>query len=159
MDPAGLAIRPFRSEDEAAVVKLWSVCFPGEPPWNDPHAVIDRKSKIQPELFLVGVLSEELICTVMGGFYGFRGWVYHLATAPIHRGRGFGRRMMAELERRLASAASSSSRVTRADARKTTIPGREEGTNRTLSANPRSLKHGKYPTVCFACNIPIGVVK
>ena len=69
-------IRPFRIEDEADVVELWSVCFPGEPSWNDPHAVIDRKCRVQPELFLVGMLGDELICTVMGGFDGFRGWVY-----------------------------------------------------------------------------------
>jgi ribosomal protein S18 acetylase RimI-like enzyme len=101
MDRPGFIIRPFRREDEARVVDLWSVCFPGEPSWNDPHAVIDRKCKVQPELFLVGLLGDDLICSVMGGFDGFRGWVYHLATAPSHRQQGLGRRMMAEIERQL----------------------------------------------------------
>ena len=45
-------IRPFRREDEAAVVALWQACGLTRP-WNDPHKDIERKLTQQPELFLV----------------------------------------------------------------------------------------------------------
>jgi len=78
------------------------VCFPNDPPWNDPHEVIRRKRLVQPELFLVGLLDGTVVCTVIGGYDGFRGWVYHLATAPEHQREGFGRQMMSAIESRLA---------------------------------------------------------
>ncbi|GEK46952.1 hypothetical protein HPA02_12350 [Bisbaumannia pacifica] len=40
---------------------------------------------------------------VMAGYDGHRGWVYYLAVAPGHRGAGHGRRLMAEVETRLAA--------------------------------------------------------
>lgn len=103
MKPSILEIRPFRDDDQAAVMGLWRVCFPDDPPWNDPGAIIRRKRLVQPDLFLVGLLDGTVVCTVIGGYDGFRGWVYHLATAPEHRRRGFGRRMMSEIEDRLAA--------------------------------------------------------
>jgi len=39
----------------------------------------------------------------VGGWDGFRGWVYHLATAPDQRRRGLAQEMMKALEERLAS--------------------------------------------------------
>lgn len=101
---AEFVVRPYRSRDEEEVVRLWSDCFPGDPEWNAPRRVIADKLRVQPELFLVGLLEGRVACTVLGGFDGFRGWAYHLATAPEHRRRGLARRIMAELERRLASA-------------------------------------------------------
>jgi ribosomal protein S18 acetylase RimI-like enzyme len=101
MSRTTLVIRAFRDADEAAVVDLWRVCFPGDPARNDPHQVIRRKRRVQADLFLVGLLDGELVCTVLAGFDGFRGWVYHLATAAEHRRRGFARQMMSEVEQRL----------------------------------------------------------
>ena len=45
-----LFIRPFQTEDEADLVKLWQLCELTVP-WNDPHKDIARKLKVQPELF------------------------------------------------------------------------------------------------------------
>jgi len=94
-------IRAFRDEDEEAVVALWRASFPNDPSRNEPRAVIRRKRLVQPDLFLVGLLSGVIVATAIGGYDGFRGWVYHLATAPEHRRRGIARKMMAEVERRL----------------------------------------------------------
>jgi ribosomal protein S18 acetylase RimI-like enzyme len=102
MKRSTLEIRPFRDDDRAAVVDLWRVCFPDDPPHNDPDTVIERKRLVQPDLFLVGVVDGKIVCTVIGGYDGYRGWVYHLATAPAHRRKGFGRKMMNEVEVRLA---------------------------------------------------------
>jgi ribosomal protein S18 acetylase RimI-like enzyme len=92
-----MEIRPFAPHDEAAVVALWEECELTRP-WNDPHKDIARKAAVQPELFLVGVLAEGLIASVMAGYDGHRGWVNYLAVRPSHRGRGFARALMQRVE-------------------------------------------------------------
>ena len=37
----------------------------------------------------------------MGGYEGHRGWVNYLAVDPAFRKKGFGRQLMAEIEKRL----------------------------------------------------------
>ena len=102
-DSAGqlLEIRPFRESDEASVVALWHAAFPDDPPWNEPTLVVQRKLAVQRDLFLVAIRRDRLIGTVLAGFDGFRGWVYHLAIAPGERRHGFGRSLMREAEERL----------------------------------------------------------
>ena len=70
-------------------------------PWNDPLRDIRRKLRVQPELFLVGVATGELIASVMAGYDGHRGWLNYLAVAPRFRRKGIGRKMVAEAEDRL----------------------------------------------------------
>jgi ribosomal protein S18 acetylase RimI-like enzyme len=96
-----LIVRTYRLQDEPSVTALWRDVFAGDPPWNAPSLVIQRKLATQPELFLVGEMDGRVVATVLAGFDGVRGWVYHLAVAPERRRRGFGRVMMAEAERRL----------------------------------------------------------
>jgi ribosomal protein S18 acetylase RimI-like enzyme len=95
-----LTTRPFRSEDEAAVVELWTRCGLVKPQ-NDPRKDIRRKSKVKPEMFLVGLLEEKIVASVMVGYEGHRGWINYLAVSPEHQKRGFGRHMMNEAERLL----------------------------------------------------------
>jgi ribosomal protein S18 acetylase RimI-like enzyme len=97
-----MQIRPFERGDEPAVVALWEVCRLTRP-WNDPHKDIARKLAVQPELFLVGLVNEALIATVMAGYEGHRGWVNYLAVAPAFRGRGFARLLMQHVEELLLS--------------------------------------------------------
>jgi ribosomal protein S18 acetylase RimI-like enzyme len=47
------------------------------------------------------VYGDRVVATVLGGYDGTRGWIYHLAVAPQHRRHGFGRAMMAAAEERL----------------------------------------------------------
>src|SRR5215831_3695629 len=96
-----ITIRPFQEKDEPQVIALWKRVFPDDPPWNDPHQDIQRKLRIQRELFLVGELAGRVKATVMAGFDGHRGWVYLVAVAPECRQRGLGRAMLKEAERRL----------------------------------------------------------
>jgi ribosomal protein S18 acetylase RimI-like enzyme len=96
-----LQVRPFEADDLEDVVKLWETVFPDDPPWNEPRTVVRRKLGIQRDLFLVGQINGRVVATVMGGFDGFRGWVYHLAVAPDLRRRGFGQRMMEVVESKL----------------------------------------------------------
>ena len=94
------ALRSFAPSDEAAVVALWRAAGLTRP-WNDPHADIRRKLAVQPELFLVGELDGEIVATAMAGYDGHRGSVYYLAISPAHQRAGYGRVVMAEIERRL----------------------------------------------------------
>lgn len=96
-----LTVRPFRDQDETAVLALWHAVFPDDPPRNDPRAIIRRKRRVQPELFLVGETGERIVATVVAGYDGHRGWVYHLAVGAGARRQGYGRAMMAAAEARL----------------------------------------------------------
>jgi len=98
-----LHIRSFRPNDEAAVVALWRDCQLTRP-WNDPLKDIQRKLGVQPHMFLVGLLRDKLVASIMAGYDGHRGWIYYLAVAPKCRHRGFARQMMAEAERLLLEA-------------------------------------------------------
>ena len=95
-----MRIRPYAAGDETAVVELWEKCRLTRP-WNDPRKDIARKLAVQPELFLVGVLGEAIVATVMAGYEGHRGWVNYLAVSPEHQRRGLGRTLMREVEKRL----------------------------------------------------------
>jgi ribosomal protein S18 acetylase RimI-like enzyme len=95
-----LFIRPFQTEDEASVVSLWQLCELTVP-WNNPYKDIARKLKVQPELFLVGMLDSLLIATVMGGYDGHRGWINYLAVHPDFQGQGYAKQMMENVESEL----------------------------------------------------------
>ena len=95
-----LTTRPFRSGDEAAVVDLWKRCGLVKP-HNDPRKDILRKSKVKPEMFLVGLLNGKIVAAVMAGYDGHRGWINYLAVSPEHQKKGFGRQMMDEAEQLL----------------------------------------------------------
>lgn len=92
-----LFIRPFQTEDEASVVSLWQLCELTVP-WNNPYKDIARKLKVQPELFLVGMLDSLLIATVMGGYDGHRGWINYLAVHPDFQGQGYAQQVMENVE-------------------------------------------------------------
>ena len=90
-------VRPYRPEDAAAVVQLWTACGLVRP-WNDPLRDISRKLKVQPDMFLVAHAHGRIVGTVMAGYDGHRGWINYLAVDPKHQGLGIGRRLMAEAE-------------------------------------------------------------
>ncbi|MBL3686577.1 GNAT family acetyltransferase [Leucobacter zeae] len=95
----GLEIRAFAHGDTDAVVALWETCGLTRP-WNDPRRDIERKLRVQPELFLVAVDpgTAAVIGSVMGGYDGHRGWIYFLASAPDRRGEGIARALLAAVE-------------------------------------------------------------
>jgi ribosomal protein S18 acetylase RimI-like enzyme len=95
-----MLIRPYQLSDEASVTDRWNRCGLTRT-WNDPKKDIARKLSVQPEWFLVGVLDDQVIATVMVGYDGHRGWINYLAVDPDHQRAGFGRAMMAESERML----------------------------------------------------------
>ena len=99
--PARLVVRQFQKKDQQEVTDLWLEVFPDDPPWNKPRAIIHRKLAIQSDLFWVGSHRGKIVATVLAGYDGHRGWIYHLAVAPSHRRKGFARKIMIAAETRL----------------------------------------------------------
>ena len=95
-----MKIRAYSLEDETAVIELWLRCNLTKPQ-NNPKQDIGRKLKVNPELFLVGVIGSKVIASVMGGYDGHRGWVYYLGVEPAYQRNGFGRQMMEAVTEKL----------------------------------------------------------
>jgi ribosomal protein S18 acetylase RimI-like enzyme len=93
-----IQVRPYEEADEPAVAALWREVFPDSPPWNEPHADIQRKLLIQRELFFVAMSGGELVGTAMAGYDGHRGWVYYVAVSAGRRNQGIGTALMQKVE-------------------------------------------------------------
>lgn len=89
----GFKIVKYKSEHQDAVVDLWRKCNLIVPQ-NDPVEDIQKKLDFQPELFLVAVLDDNVIGSVMVGYEGHRGWLNYLAVLPDHQKRGYGRKLV-----------------------------------------------------------------
>lgn len=90
-------IRPYLEPDREGVIALWGECGLIVP-WNDPEKDIDRKMQVNPELFLVAVIGNRVVGTVMGGYEGHRGWINYLAVSTEQRRVGIGARLVDNLE-------------------------------------------------------------
>ena len=95
-----MQIREFTEKDTREVIDLWIKCRLVVAS-NNPQKDIDRKLKKDRDLFLVGILDEKIIATVMGGYEGHRGWINYLAVDPRYRRDGYGRFIMQEVEERI----------------------------------------------------------
>jgi ribosomal protein S18 acetylase RimI-like enzyme len=94
------AIREFREADYDAVVRVWreaGLTIKPSDALPELRKVIDRN----PGLLLVAEEEGRVVGAVIGAWDGRRAWVYHLAVLPAAQGRGTGRLLMDELERRL----------------------------------------------------------
>ena len=95
-----MKIREFIEKDTEAVIALWVRCRLVVPS-NNPQKDIERKLKVDRDLFLVGTLENKIVATVMGGYDGHRGWINYLAVDPDYRNNGYGRLIMEEVELRI----------------------------------------------------------
>ncbi len=100
-----VSIREFRyPEDYQAALVLWQGIERGiHLGRSDAPAEIEKKFQHNPDLFLIAEADGKMIGTVIGGFDGRRGLIYHLAVDASFRGRGIGSRLMDEVESRLRS--------------------------------------------------------
>jgi ribosomal protein S18 acetylase RimI-like enzyme len=89
-------------EDYPAARFLWDNAGPGiHVRRSDEPAEIQKKLQCDPDLFLVAESQGRLIGTVIGGFDGRRGMIYHLAVEAEFRQQGIGSLLMDEVEKRL----------------------------------------------------------
>jgi len=97
------SIRNFRyPEDYAAVRALWESMEKGvNVGRSDAPEEIEKKAAHDPDLFLVAEVEGKVVGSVIGGFDGRRGLIYHLAVAGDYRNQGLASRLMEEVERRL----------------------------------------------------------
>jgi ribosomal protein S18 acetylase RimI-like enzyme len=98
-----LLIRPYQPKDEEEVINLWQECHLVSPQ-NNPQLDIQRKLKVNPEWFLVGVMEETLVASCVAGYEGHRGWINYLGVRPAYRHQGIASQVMKEAEKRLRSA-------------------------------------------------------
>ena len=96
-------LREFRfPEDYASVRQLWESIEKGVRfGRSDTADEIQKKLARYPDLFLVAEGENRIVGTIIGGFDGRRGIIYHLAVDPSFRGRGIGSLLLSEVEARL----------------------------------------------------------
>src|SRR4030042_4169029 len=95
MNTENIIIRQYLPPDEETVVVLWCLCnLVG--PHNDPVNDIRKKLQVQPELFLVGLIKDNIVATIMAGYEGHRGRINYLTVIPERRHKGIGRAMVEE---------------------------------------------------------------
>lgn len=100
-----MKVRVYEEQDRNSVITLWRECGLVAPQ-NDPDKDIDRKLKVDADLFLVGVETDQIgneivIASVMGGYEGHRGWINYLAVSHAHQRKGYGQAIMKAVELRI----------------------------------------------------------
>jgi N-acetylglutamate synthase-like GNAT family acetyltransferase len=99
-----MAIRSASVSDAAGLAVLWREAGLR---FNAAHVAAELRSVLarDPGLVLVDVNDQaEIVGAVLGAYDGRRGWVNRLAVRQDMRGRGIAKRLMTELEERLAAA-------------------------------------------------------
>jgi len=88
--------------DYEPVLRLWQSIESGmQVGRSDTPEEIKRKIERDPDLFLVAETGGKIVGTIIGGFDGRRGMVYHLAVHRDLRRLGIGAKLLAEVEKRL----------------------------------------------------------
>jgi ribosomal protein S18 acetylase RimI-like enzyme len=95
-----MIIRSYLPQYRNAVIKLWRECDLLRS-WNNAEKDIERKLKVNPDLFLVGFVDDRIVATVVGGYEGHRGWINYLAIDPVYQERGLGKQIMEAVEERI----------------------------------------------------------
>jgi ribosomal protein S18 acetylase RimI-like enzyme len=69
------------------VIDLWDRCGLSRP-WNNPVKDICRKLRADSDWFLVAVVRNKIVGSIMIGYEGHRGWINYLAVDPSLRRQG-----------------------------------------------------------------------
>lgn len=96
MSSGSLQIRPLTSDDYPAVVALWENAPGIELCEGDSQSELASYLQRNPALSYVACDSGDIVAAALCGHDGRRGFIYHLAVAPTHRGRGVAQRLVDE---------------------------------------------------------------
>ena len=89
-------------DDYPAVYTLWKNAGSGiQLSRSDEPEEIKKKLERDPDLFLVAEVNQQIVGTVLGGYDGRRGLMYHLAVAKNWRRQGIGGKLVQKLEENL----------------------------------------------------------
>jgi len=96
-------IREFNFDtDYAGALKLWGNMEVGvQVGRSDTPEEIKRKLQRDPDLFLIAEIGGQIAGTIIGGYDGRRGMIYHLAVQADFRQQGIGTMLLEEVEQRL----------------------------------------------------------
>ena len=102
-EPDSIIVRQFNlAQDFPGVIALWENAGTGiRLRRSDQYEEIAKKIQRDPDLFLVAETANRIVGTVVGGFDGRRGMMYHLAVAGGYRNRGIGSMLVDKLEGKL----------------------------------------------------------
>ena len=99
-----IQLRTCTQQDIPNVLALWerAAATHGYP---DTAAAVAVRLQRDPQLFVLAVdpTSEAIVGSLMGGWDGWRGYMYRMAIAPELRRNGLATRLVDEVERRLAA--------------------------------------------------------
>jgi ribosomal protein S18 acetylase RimI-like enzyme len=101
-DEKSVRIREFKIRDYPTVRSLWEIAGLELRP-GDELQDIRLKLQRDPDLFLVAVLDRKIVGSIIGGWDGRRGWIYHLAVKPDQQRKGIGVGLVREVEKRLVA--------------------------------------------------------
>ena len=87
--------------DYAAALELWRGTDGVNVGHSDTPEEIQKKLQRDPDLFLIAEVDRRMIGTIIGGYDGRRGLIYHLAVHADFRKQGIGAALLKEVEARL----------------------------------------------------------
>ncbi|WP_315760475.1 GNAT family acetyltransferase [Sphingomonas sp. Y38-1Y] len=96
-------IRAFEAADLPGVEALWHACFPDDPPRIAAALSIPEKLRVEPGSVLIAKEDDLIVGSIMHGYDGHRGWLWSVAVASTHRGRGIGAALVRAAEAALAA--------------------------------------------------------
>jgi len=97
-------------DDIPRIIELWDVCGLASGVEQDTREIEERLR--EPDgFFVLGEIDGMLVASAMGCYDNHRGWVKRVAISPEQRGKGLGRMVVDELERRFLAAGISKLRL------------------------------------------------
>ncbi|MBN1883187.1 MAG: GNAT family N-acetyltransferase [Deltaproteobacteria bacterium] len=99
-DSVSIDIRRMTMADYNAVIDLWRGLSGMGLSKSDEPEELERFIDRNPETSLVLTRNDIVIGSVLGGFDGRRGYLYHLAVRKEDQGLGYGTMLLKEVERR-----------------------------------------------------------
>ncbi len=95
-----MQIRQLRDGDGDRLRTFWLACGIRIRPGDDDRSLAAFAARNEG-LFLLAEENGHLVGSILAGFDGRRGWLYHVATHPDERRRGIARTLVTRVEERL----------------------------------------------------------
>lgn len=94
-------IREFTMKDYEEVAELWQKVGLAAKSESTKDVFVEQQ-KVGKELFLVCEMDKKIVGTVIGGWDGWRAWIYRIAVSPEFQRKGVASKLLAEITKRLS---------------------------------------------------------